>query len=68
MSKRSEYVRSMQAKLDAWSFEIEALTNMTSSVTAEVQSKANQQVSSLKNRLQAAWEKIGLSQCIQRAD
>ena len=68
MNKRSEYVRTMQAKLDTWSLEIETLTNRTCSVTAEVQSKANQQVSSLKSKLEAAWGKIGLSHCIQRAD
>jgi hypothetical protein len=68
MSSRDEYVRTMQAKLDEWNSEIESLTARSCDIAADIQSKNNEQIESLKNKLAIAWKKIKLSSCEQRAD
>jgi hypothetical protein len=58
----------MQAKLDGWSAEIEALSGGTGNLSTSARSENDLQITSLKSKLAVAWNKIGQSPCIQRAD
>jgi uncharacterized coiled-coil DUF342 family protein len=58
MSSRDEYVRKMQAKLEEWNAEIDALTVKAGKVTAEVRNEYNEQIELLKARQAEARQKI----------
>lgn len=58
MSSRDEYIRKMQAKLEEWNAEIDALTAKADKVTADVKNEYNEQIESLKAKQAAARQKI----------
>jgi uncharacterized coiled-coil DUF342 family protein len=58
MSTRDEYVRRMQAKLEEWNADIDALTAKGSEVSAELRSEYRQQIEALKVKQAAARQKL----------
>jgi len=58
---RSEYISNMQAKLDEWNTDIATLTASAAETTSELLHRNNDQIESLKRKLEVAWNKIELS-------
>ena len=58
MSTRDEYVRRMQAKLEEWNADIDALTVKGSEVSAELKSEYAEQIEALKAKQAAARQKV----------
>lgn len=58
MSNRDEYIRKMQAKLEEWNTEIDALTAKAGEVKADVRNEYNELIASLKIKQSAARQKI----------
>lgn len=63
MSSRDEYIRKMQAKLEEWNSEIDALIAKAAEVKADVRKEYNDQVEVLKAKQANARQEIqGLQQ------
>jgi len=58
MSTRDEYVRKMQAKLNEWNADIDALTTKASEVSVDVKNEYIEQIAALKAKQAAAHQKI----------
>jgi peptidoglycan hydrolase CwlO-like protein len=58
MRSRSEYISNMQAKLDDWNTDIDTLTASAGESTTELLNRSNDQIESLKLKLEVAWNKI----------
>lgn len=58
MSTRDEYVRRMQAKLEEWNADIDALTARGSEVSAEMKHEYQQQIEALKAKQAGARQKM----------
>jgi uncharacterized coiled-coil DUF342 family protein len=58
MNSRDEYIRKMQAKLEEWNAEIDALTAKAGEVTADVKKEYGEQIESLKTKQIATRQKI----------
>jgi predicted nucleic acid-binding Zn-ribbon protein len=58
MSKRDEFIRSLQVKLEQWNAEIDTLTTKADKVTADVRQEYHAQIESLKEKHGAARKKI----------
>jgi peptidoglycan hydrolase CwlO-like protein len=58
MRSRSEYISNMQAKLDDWNADIDTLTASAGESTTELLNRSNDQIESLKLKLEVAWNKI----------
>ena len=58
MNSREEYIRKMQAKLEEWNADIDALTAKAGKVSSDVKNEYNEQIESLKAKQAAARQKI----------
>jgi uncharacterized coiled-coil DUF342 family protein len=58
MSTRDEYIRKMQAKLEEWNAEIDALTAKAGEVSADVTKEYHEQIDTLKAKQAVARQKI----------
>jgi uncharacterized coiled-coil DUF342 family protein len=58
MNSRDEYIRKMQAKLEEWNAEIDALSAKAGEVTADVKKEYSEQIESLKTKQAATRQKI----------
>jgi hypothetical protein len=58
MKSRDEYVRKMQAKLEEWNAEIDALAARAGDIAADAKNEYHEQIASLKAKQAAARQKI----------
>lgn len=58
MSRRDEYVRKMQAKLEEWNMEIDRLISKAGEATADFKNEHREQIESLKTKQAAVKQKI----------
>lgn len=58
MKSKEEYIQAMQAKLEEWSADIDALTAKGSEVSAELKNEYTEQIEALKVKQTAARQKI----------
>jgi len=58
MSKRDEYVRTLQLKLEEWNMEIDLLTEKTDKLSANLKNDYQEQIEVLKKKRESASEKI----------
>ena len=58
MSKRDEYVRALQEKLEEWNAEIDKLTAKATELTADFQNEHKVQIDLLKAKSESARHKI----------
>jgi hypothetical protein len=59
MNSRDQYVRKMQAKLDEWNAEIDALAAKAGRAAAELKLEYDEQIGALKAKQLVAREKLG---------
>jgi hypothetical protein len=59
MNKKDQYVQIMQAKLDEWSAEVDALSTRASQVTAGLRTEYGAQIDSLQAKQLVARQKLG---------
>ena len=58
MKSKEEYIRTMQAKLEEWSADIDTLTAKAGEVSTDLKSEYAQQIAALKVKQAAARQKI----------
>lgn len=58
MSTKQNYINKLQAQLDEWAAEVDKLKAKAEGVTADLQIEYNKQLEELKNKQQAANEKL----------
>ncbi len=58
MSKRDEYVRTLQLKLEEWNMEIDLLTEKADKLSVNLKNEYQEQIEALKKKRESAREKI----------